>query len=160
MELVPLPTLREFANAVHKIRGDYTCVATPKPAKPASLSPFGAIADELGALEKEMAPYAQKLARIEQLRKSLRNGCEKAPDQEWKIEGARFIALLGPRANQSSIKFSEVVKAIGAKAYAAFATCTLKDLEANVTPVVMAAVLSSGRTGPRTLKTFERGGAA
>jgi hypothetical protein len=104
-----------------------------------------------------MAPHAQKLARIELLRKTLRSACPVEADQEWSVVGSRYTMLMGACANQRSISFGGLVKAIGAKAYAAFATCTLKSLEEHCTPAVIAAVVSSGATGPRTLKTFEKG---
>ena len=127
-----------------------------KPAeKPAS--EFAPLVDELGALEKEMAPHAQKLARIEQLRKALRAACTLPADQEWNVEGERFNAVLGMRGNEQVISFAGLVKAIGAKAFAIFVKCTLKDLEANCAPAVVASVVSSARTGSRSLKTFEKG---
>ena len=123
------------------------------------LSQFSAMADELGALERDMAPHQQKLARIEQLRKALRAACEVAAAAEWKIEGARVVALLGAKANQSAVDYKKLVKTIGAPAFAKFATCTLGALENNVTPAIAASVVSSDRTGARPLKTFERGAA-
>jgi hypothetical protein len=117
------------------------------------------MADELGSLEKEMAPFAQKLARIEELRKALRAACPAPADIPWTCMGTKFVAMLGPQAMQRTISFGGVVKAIGAKAYAAFATCTLKALEENCEPAVVAAVVSSGATGPRSLKTYEKGSA-
>ncbi len=137
--------------------GDYISrMATPKLAKP-PVSQFAPLADELGALVKEMAPYAQKLSRIETLKKALRSGCTVKDSEEWTVEGARFVAVLGPRANERFVETARLVKTIGAVLYAKFATCTLKDLEANVAPAVVAAVVSSGATGSRSLKTFEKG---
>lgn len=129
----------------------------PKP-KPAQ-SDFAPLADELGALEKEMAPHAQKLARIESLRKALREACTTPASEPWTVEGVRFIAMLGPRANERAIDLKKLVKAVGAAAFAKFAKCSLKDLEANVAPAVVAAVVSTGATGSRSLKTFERAAA-
>lgn len=104
-----------------------------------------------------MAPHAQKLARIEALKKTLRAACPVKPEDPWSVDGLRFSALLGPCANQRSISFAGLVKSIGAAAYAKFATCTLKALEENVAPTVVAAVVTQGATGPRSLKTFEKG---
>ncbi len=130
---------------------------TPKAAKKLVESEFSRLVDELGALEQLMAPHAQKLARIDMIRKTLREACPAAPDAEWTVDGERFSTVLGMRANASVISFSGVVKAIGAAAYAKFATCTLKALEEHVAPGVRANVISSERSGPRTIKTFERG---
>lgn len=132
-------------------------MATPKPAK--APNPHSAIADELGALEKEMAPHAQKLARIEQLRKTLRAECPVANDHPWTVNGQNFVAVLGPRALERSISTVALVRAIGAAAFARFATCTLKSLEASVAPAIAASVITSDHTGSRSLKTFEKGAA-
>lgn len=128
-----------------------------KSAARTAVDPFAAIADELGALEKEMAPHAQKLARVDLLRKTLREACTAAPESEWTVTGARFIAVLGMRGNTTLIAFPALVKIVGAKVFATFATCTLKELAARVSPVVAASVTSMARVGPRPLKTFEKG---
>lgn len=114
------------------------------------------LVDELGALEKEMAPHAQKLARIEALRKALRAACPVADAEPWSVTAKKFCVILGPKALERSIDFGELVKKIGAKAFAAFAKTTLKDLEAHVAPDVVASVVKSLNTGSRSLKTFER----
>jgi hypothetical protein len=128
-------------------------MASPKLAK---TDPYASLVDELGGLEKELAPFAQQLARIELLKKTLRGVCPASDDVEWSVSGARFIALLGPRALERKIDIKALVKAIGAPAFAKFASCTLKALEASVEPAIAAGVISSDRTGSRSLKLFER----
>jgi hypothetical protein len=130
--------------------------ATKPPANP-FVPDFGTLADELGALVKEMAPYAQKLSRIEDLKKALRAGCTAKPTEEWTVAGKRFIAVLGACANARTVNLPSLVKLIGAKAFAMFAICTLGELEENVPPATVAAVVTSGATGSRSLKTFEKG---
>jgi hypothetical protein len=132
----------------------------PTKAATKTTNPFGAVADELGSLEKEMAPYAQKLARIECLRKVLRASCGAEPEDEWMVSGERFVAVLGPRAMERKIDIVKLVKAVGAPAFARFASCTLKALEGSVAPAVVAEVTVSGRTGSRPIKTFEKGSPA
>jgi hypothetical protein len=132
-------------------------MATPAKSKPAPLSEFAPLADELGSLEKEMAPHAQKLSRIEALKKALRTACTAKPGDQWTVDGARFIAVLGPCANKRIIDFPRLVKAIGAGVFAKFATCTLTDIEEHVPPTVAAAVVSQEAAGSRSLKTFEKG---
>jgi hypothetical protein len=128
-----------------------------KKAPTPALSEFAPFADELGALEKEMAPYAQKLARIAALKKALRAGCPNDPSLPWSVEGVRFIAQLGACANERAIDLKALIKAIGLKAFAAFATTTLTALENNVGPAIVAAVVSTDATGSRSIKTFEKG---
>jgi hypothetical protein len=122
-----------------------------------AVSEFAPLADELGALEKEMAPHAQKIARIDALRKALRAGCTTPSTVQWTVAGERFVAVLGACAMQRSIDVPRLVKHIGAKTFAAFATCTLTALEMNVPPNVVAVVVSADNTGTRPLKTFEKG---
>ena len=129
------------------------------PAKPAkaAVSQFGFLADELGALEKEMAPHAQKISRIEALKKALRAACTAPPAEQWTVDGTKFVAVLGPRSDQRLVDIPRLVKAITAAAFAKFATCTLKDLELHVAPATVASVVSSSASGSRPLKTFEKG---
>lgn len=132
------------------------------PAKSAPNS-LALIADELGALEKEyavlIAPFKLKMPRLESLRKQLREACPVAKDKEWSIEGERFRVELGPRADWRIVDVAKLIKAIGQKAFNAFASVSLKDLETHpaVSPDVMRAVVSKDRVGPRTIKTFEKG---
>lgn len=118
--------------------------------------PFAALADELGALEKEMAPFAPQIARIAALRKALRAGCPVAAHQEWSVQGKRFQAVLGACAMERKVNYAALIKRIGAGVFAKFATCTLKDLEAKVAPAIVAQVVTSAATGSRPLETFER----
>jgi hypothetical protein len=122
-----------------------------------AVSILGQMADELGALEKELAPWAPKIARVELLRKSIRVSAEEQPpEKEYQIAGARFVVVAGPKANQRSIDFPALLKRISARTFAAFATCTLTALEQNVASELFAAVVKTAPTGPRPLKTFER----
>jgi hypothetical protein len=132
-------------------------VAATKTAPKPLASEFAPLADELGALVKEMAPHAQKLSRIEELKKALRAACPVPPTKEWTVEGAHFVVMLGACATVRRINIEKLVKMITAKAYAAFASCTLKALEEHVAPAIVAAVVVSDATGSRSLKTFERG---
>lgn len=113
--------------------------------------------DELGALERELAPIQFKVARLEELRKAIRAHFENSPAAEpFEAKGEKFVVLVGPRGNQSVIDLRKVIKAVGLKAFAAFATCSLKALEAHA-PGISSSVVTTERTGPRSLKCFERG---
>lgn len=114
--------------------------------------------DELGALEKEFAPLRPKLARIELLRKSIRERYAASPaEKDFTAEGVRFMVAVGPRANESVINYPKLLKAIGAKLFCSIAKTTLKALEENVACGVRADVITIEAVGPRSLKTFERG---
>jgi hypothetical protein len=137
--------------------------AKPAPAK--KTTPLADLVDELGALEKEyaiiLAPFKMKLPRLEALRKELREACPVAKDKEWSIDGERFRVELSPRADWRIVDVAKLIKAIGQKAFNAFASVSLKDLEAHpaVSADILRAVVTKDRIGPRTIKTFEKGSA-
>lgn len=112
------------------------------------------LVDELGSIEKELAPLAGKMKRAELLRRAIR---EQAPETASQIDGERFVAMLGEHGMRTLVNYAELVKRIGATAYAKFATATISDLEKNVAAGHLAFVLSQEQTGPRSLKVVERG---
>lgn len=124
---------------------------TKKAPKPDPLAPLG---DELGAIEKEIAPHKAKIARAEALRKELR---AKAPETQSEIVGEHFIVTLGPRADETHIDYFGIAKRIGFDRFAKFATATQKALVEHVRPGVLAQYLEKRATGTRSLKVFEKG---
>lgn len=130
-------------------------MATKKAAEPKPNALAAAI-DELGSIEKELAPYAAKIARAKQLKELIR---QQTPDATNEVAGERFVAMFGPRGNQTVINFGALVKRIGAARFAKFATCTLKSLEENA-PDAITSVTKQEATGPRHLRVLEKGVAA
>ena len=137
------------------------------PAKAAAKAPnYSALADELGSLKKEyallIAPFTLKKPRMEAIEKQLREACPAAADTEWIVKGAHFDVILGPRAENRIVGIAKLIKAIGQKAFNAFATVSLKDLEAHpaISADTLSAIIHKERVGPRTLKTIEKGTAA
>jgi hypothetical protein len=119
---------------------------------------FAAEVDELGALEKEFAPLRPKLARIELLRSAIRARYDDSPAATpFTAEGAHYSILIGARGNVSTINVLKLIKAIGLKAFASFATVTLTALKTHVACGVVATVVSVAAEGQRSLKTFEKG---
>jgi hypothetical protein len=131
------------------------------PQQDRSQETLAAIADELGALENAWAavsaPWEQRLKRMEALRITLRAACPVAPQEEWTVEGARFVAVVGAAGKQRTIDVRKLVRAIGARAFHKFASCTLKDLEAQCDPETVADVIATSQTGPRRIVTQEKG---
>lgn len=125
-------------------------LAPPRP----GVDPIAPLIDELGSIEKELAPFAGKIARREALRKEIR---AKAPDDQKQIEGERFIVTLGERGNETVVDYPALAKKIGFEKYAGFATATLKALAAHVAPGILAHFLRTEQTGSRSLKVFEKG---
>jgi hypothetical protein len=123
----------------------------------AAAMPHVAEVDELGELEKEFAPLRPKLARLEALRAAVRRRYDDSPAaRSFTARGDRFIVEVGPRGNESVIDFPALVKAIGLKAYAAFATCTLKAMRAHVAHDVARDVVRVEAVGYRPLKVTEK----
>jgi hypothetical protein len=134
-------------------------LATTKPAT--TPDPTPAWIDELGSLEKELAPLKTKIQRVEMLRKQIRTAAETgSATAEIQVSGSRYIAILGPRGNQTIINLPELVKRIKAAAFAKFATTTLSALQQHVDAETVEAVTATEATGPRSLKILEKGTAA
>lgn len=135
----------------------------PKPApthspSAADLAALAAEIDELGSLEKEFAPLRSKLARIEYLRATIRGRYSSEPAlATFTADGARFVSQIGAKGSVSSVNITRLVKTIGLKAFSLIANVSLKALDAAVAPDVVASVVSVAPTGPRSIKTFEKG---
>lgn len=117
------------------------------------------LVDELGALETELAPLKPKFDRIEGLRRALRAWFDIKPaDQSCTAPGEKFIAELGPRAVERTAHPGRLIAVIGVRKYASLAVPTLRALEANLSPEVLAGAITSARTGPRPIKLLGRPG--
>jgi hypothetical protein len=114
--------------------------------------------DELGMLEKEFAPHEFKARRIAELRVAIRAVYAAQPaDHAFEAKGAEFAVILGPKGNERSVDVVQLARLIPAKLLAAFASVTLKALEAHVSPGIAARVISAERTGARPLRILELG---
>lgn len=114
--------------------------------------------DELGALERECAPYKPKFDRIAFLRDAVRAHFDASPPAEpFTASGDHYSVLVGPRAIERTIDPAKLIKAAGLKVYATLARITLKALEAGVSPAIAAGCVTSAATGARKLTTFPRG---
>ncbi|MDP9024306.1 MAG: hypothetical protein M3N13_02875 [Candidatus Eremiobacteraeota bacterium] len=134
-------------------------MATPKTSTGIPVCAIAAEIDELGALEQRLLPFRADLARVELLRKAVRAHCAAfEPADASELRGVKFFAMVGPRANERKIDFKKLAKLIGVKVFAAFATCTLAQLE-EYAPGMEHSVVTIGNTGARSIKTFERSAA-
>jgi hypothetical protein len=135
-------------------------MASPKEKVPAvppgAPDPLASLVDELGAIDKTLQPFRTLIAREEGLRKQIRSAHDGAifpPDREIRVEGATYAVILSPRALVKSINIKSLIRAIGAKAFCAFASCTLGQLESNC-PDLPVGIVTSANTGSRSLKIF------
>ena len=70
--------------------------ATARPKRKDSTAILGAMADELGALERELVPLKFKFARAEKLRKDLRAAFDgQAAEKSFEVKGERFVVGIG-----------------------------------------------------------------
>lgn len=118
------------------------------------MNTLAAIADELGDLERELAPLKPKITRADALRKLLREAHRDEPaGDSFTVAGERWTVQLGPKGNESVVDTSRLAELVGiGKAYE-FASITLKALE-TCAPDIRAAVVSTNATGTRPLHVF------
>lgn len=110
------------------------------------------MADELGAIDVELAPLRAKIKRAEGLRAALRGAFKDAPAGEsFRVDGSQFAALLGPKGNESIVDRATLLELVGAPAFAALASVSLKALEGGCTADVVGAVVSTEMSGSRPL---------
>jgi hypothetical protein len=132
----------------------------PAAAKPAP-NPLGPLVDELGALEKKAAPWKAKLARIETLRGLLRASAgDLAATATRTVTGEKYAALIGACQTVRTVDAAKLENLVYKQDFLSVCTVTLTALEAaKIAPEVVAQVVTSGPTGPRTLIVHEKGNA-
>ncbi len=129
---------------------------TPPPAGPSVSPALKAQIDELGALELELAPMRPKIKRAEALRKSVAAAFTGAPEESGKLDGDKFIALIGERSNQRSITSMPKLFAILKKdVFLENCSFTLGKLEELVPPDLQIGLIEEKRTGSRTVTTYK-----
>jgi hypothetical protein len=124
-----------------------------KPAAEATVD-LGPLVDELGQIEKDLAPHQAKIARVKTLKEAIR---KQTPDDKSEVHGRRFVARLGARGNETVVDYPALAKKVGYEKYAAFATATLKALAQHLKPGVLAMFTHTEQTGPRSLEIQEKG---
>jgi hypothetical protein len=113
---------------------------------------LASLADELGDLEKDLAPWKAKASRAEALRASLRAAHRSSPARSiFRIEGKRWVVVLGPAANESRVDVKGLFKKIPLARFLTIANVTLAGLKLYVDPATVASVVSVEQTGPRPL---------
>jgi hypothetical protein len=136
--------------------------AKPTTVKP-SLSEIAAAAlssnvDELGALERDLAPFALKIARVKSLREAIRGHYDSKPgDSVFMAYGEKFCVSLGMKSREATRNIPKLIKLIGARLFNSIATVTEKALKAEVPCAVIDECTTYALTGFRSMKVFERG---
>jgi len=111
----------------------------------------------MGDLELELAPFKLKTARLEALRKSLRESFRKEiPSGSFEVHGARFLALVGPCGAQRLVNVAALFKLVGPKRFLAMAAVSLRALAEHATPEIELAVVETSDTGPRTVNVLAK----
>ena len=115
--------------------------------------------DELGDIDKTLAPLRAMMSRETLLKAAIRSAFDSAAANEtFTAAGNRYVAELGWRGLEKSIDYPKLIKAIGLKMFSNIAKVTLKVLEEKVGCGIVADVVTSANTGFRSLKITERGG--
>ena len=113
---------------------------------------LAAMVDELGELERETQPWRPKLARVEALRSAVRAVYAKSdPGATYKASGRRWICMVGPNGNQSTVDRAALIDIIGAKKYAELSTVSVKALSGAIGADVLGVVVTMQPAGPRSL---------
>lgn len=113
--------------------------------------------DELGALDKELAPLRSKITREEKLRKTLR-GCLGAADPLAEVHGAgkKFRVVLGPCGiKRVVLSRTKLFRALTAKVFRQVATVTFDQIDAHLSPVEQVGITGTEQSGPRPLRVYE-----
>lgn len=114
--------------------------------------------DELGDIDKQLAPLRALISRETALRAAIRSRFEDAPANETcEAAGTRYVVELGWRGVERSIDYPKLIKAIGLKAFSLIAKVTLKVLDDKVPCAIAFDVVTSANTGFRSFKITERG---
>lgn len=110
------------------------------------------MADELGTIEAELLPFKAKIKRAEGLRAAIRGAFKDSPAGEsFRVDGAKWSALLGPKGSESVIDSSTLLELVGAPAFVAIASVSLKAIQENCAPEVLGAVVTTQMSGSRSL---------
>jgi hypothetical protein len=133
-------------------------VASKNPAVQTPDPKLTALVDEIGDLEKELAPHKPKAARLEKLRKQLRDLYDDKPaSTPYTADGARYCIELGARGMQTVVNIPKLFKSVKLADFLKLAYVTLKDITAQCSPGVAASVLTEKQTGHRSLTITEKG---
>jgi hypothetical protein len=134
-------------------------MAAPKPKN--TKKPLAGAVDEIGLLERTLAPFKPKFARLEALRKLIRASAADAnPEDESKIEGLKFHAFLGARTIERTVNVLKLSQLLSSRGLMAVVSCTLAALEREgINPAIVAQVVEATQTGTRPLVVIPKSGA-
>lgn len=119
---------------------------------------IAALIDELGGLEKQIAPHKPAIARIEVLRKSLQAHFAKHPaHQSTTAEGKKYSLHASARKMASLVDAAKLFARLPKEIFFALARFALQDIEKHCAADVRAAAVSLAQTGPRVLTVIEKG---
>lgn len=119
--------------------------------------------DELGDIQKKLAPHRALILREKDLKEFIRARYDdKDAEKEFSPEGSRFVALLGAKGIERRIvDMPRVFTALRKASFLKACSMTMKALEgaaiAAGCPELVEAVLLQDRTGHRSLKVVEKG---
>ncbi|MDP9171498.1 MAG: hypothetical protein M3N54_12835 [Acidobacteriota bacterium] len=115
------------------------------------------VADELGALEHELAPLAAKVDRALALRTQIRSWFEaQAADEGYLVNGKHYAVAVGEKSNETHITSKpKLEQLLGRARYRELAHFTLKSL-AFLSPLELSTISAKTRTGSRSIKVLAK----
>lgn len=116
-----------------------------------------AVVDELGDLLVSTAPHKANFARLEALKKTIRDWfVDDDPAESFVAHGDNYEATLGPKGNQTVIEDMQAVyDAMGHDAFLKTCAITIGNLEKELSAGRAAALTAIVQTGPRPLAVTE-----
>lgn len=114
--------------------------------------------DEFGALAEKLRGHKRLEKRYDQLRtRILAPYSERDPEETIYEDGGRYGIQIGPNAMQRTIVNIEgLYKHLGKQQFFRLAKIPLEELDRVILPRDLEGLLSTGRTGPRTVLAVER----
>jgi hypothetical protein len=133
-------------------------ISEPKPQIDPQDAAAAAIADELGALDTELAPFKTKYSRAESLRKALREICkDREATSQFVFEGDNYVVTLGAKSNEKFVRLAAAFKALGKVKFITACSMTIKAITEAVAPEVLPSLVGSEQTGSRNISIQHKG---
>jgi hypothetical protein len=120
------------------------------------------LVDEYGELARKLAPHRANLRRFDEVARLLRLAAnEKPADDLVTIAGERYTVFLSHAGMRTVIApAAKLYDALGKEVFLRVATTTLKALEENVDPLLIAELTHQEQTGSRNITAIAKAKAA
>ncbi len=113
-----------------------------------------AIVDEYGELDRKIQEFKPTTKRYEELKKTIQGWYADLPAEQSSVaEGKLYTVQVGARENRRKItNMLKVYRLIGMQKFLELCSISLEAIEKVIAPSRLEGIISSERTGPRTLR--------